>query len=71
MVVLIDRQQGGRQNLERQGLRLHSVLTITQGLNVLLKHGRVDAALAQKVLDFIACTKCIFCTKTIVMSLTF
>jgi uridine monophosphate synthetase len=54
VVVLIDRQQGGRANLERHGLRLHSVLTIAQALDVLLRHQRIDAALAKQVTDFLA-----------------
>ena len=34
-VVLIDREQGGRENLKDVGLRLHSVMSISQLLTVL------------------------------------
>lgn len=54
IVVLVDREQGGRTNLNSNGLNLHSVLTISQGLSVLLKHGRVTIEMANKVKEFIA-----------------
>ena len=50
-VVLIDRQQGGRKNLEAQGYRLHAVLTISQLLGFLEHHGRISARQRSEVLD--------------------
>lgn len=50
-VVLIDRQQGGRKNLEAQGYRLHAVLTMTQLLGFLEDNGRINARQRAEVLD--------------------
>jgi uridine monophosphate synthetase len=50
-VVLIDRQQGGRENLEVQGYRLHAVLTISHLLGFLEHHGRISARQRAEVLD--------------------
>jgi uridine monophosphate synthetase len=49
VVVLIDRQSGGREDLAARGLRLHSVLTLTQLLDALTKHERISTELAEKV----------------------
>eukprot|EP00128_Syssomonas_multiformis_P012670 Colp12_sorted_trinity150504_noHs@7309 len=43
-VVLIDRQQNGRTRLEKEGLHLHSVLTITEVLEILHKAGKLEDA---------------------------
>jgi orotate phosphoribosyltransferase len=49
IVVLVDREQGGRQLLERQGYRLHSILTIRQIEASLSKTGKIDAAAASAI----------------------
>jgi len=49
IVVLVDREQGGRQLLERQGYRLHSILTIRQIEVSLSKIGTIDAAAASAI----------------------
>mgnify|MGYP005843400517 CR=1 FL=1 len=41
IVVLIDREQGGAEQLTKRGYRLHSVLTLSQMLEVLAVHGRI------------------------------
>lgn len=50
-VVLIDRQQGGRETLQAQGYRLHAVLTITQLLSALEQHEYITARQRAEVLD--------------------
>jgi orotate phosphoribosyltransferase len=40
-VVLLDRQRGGRERLERQGINLVSVLTLEVLLNYLLSDGKI------------------------------
>ena len=41
VIVLIDRESGGREMLAGQGLRLHAVLGLRQILDVLTKHGQI------------------------------
>ena len=49
VVVLVDREQGGRAKLEASGLRLHAVLTIGQILATLRAEGRIDAGTFERV----------------------
>lgn len=42
-VVLIDREQGGRQMLEAQGYRVHAALSMRDLLDTLAEHGRLDS----------------------------
>jgi len=49
-VVLIDREQGGRQNLEEQGYRLHAVMTLNRLLAILQAQGRINARQRAEVL---------------------
>jgi len=53
VVVLIDRQQGGPQHLEKNGLKLHAAFTLEQLLAVLVKHKYVGDDVAAKVRAFI------------------
>ena len=41
-VVLVDRQQGGRQELKREGIRLISVLTLQVVVNYLMSSGKIS-----------------------------
>ena len=54
VVVLIDREQGGEANVNKNGLNLHSVLKITQVLQVLFKNGKVSQEIVDNVKKFIA-----------------
>ncbi|KYQ93577.1 bifunctional UMP-synthetase [Tieghemostelium lacteum] len=54
VVVLLDRQQGAKQELEKNGLRLHSVFTMEQLIDTLIKAGKLvgpQLELVQKFLD--------------------
>lgn len=53
IVVLIDREQGGRKNIESRGLQLHAVVTISQVMEILERHGKITAKVAQEVRDFV------------------
>ena len=53
VVVLIDRESGGREDLARRGYRLHAVLTLHQFLDVLVAHGHIDAGQRAQVLDWL------------------
>ena len=52
-IVLIDREQGGKANLAAAGVTGHSVLTITEVMDVLVAAGQLSAAKQQEVLAFI------------------
>ncbi|MCA9940218.1 MAG: orotate phosphoribosyltransferase [Anaerolineales bacterium] len=49
-VVLIDREQGGRETLREQGYRLHSVMTLSQLLAELEREERITAKQRARVL---------------------
>lgn len=54
VVVLLDREQGGKDTLRQRGIKLHSVLTVTSMIDSLLSEGRVDDEIAQGVRHFVA-----------------
>lgn len=54
MVVLIDRQQGGSSTLEKNGLKLHSALNLTEIVDILVKHGKVTEEVSASVKQFVA-----------------
>jgi orotate phosphoribosyltransferase len=41
-VVLIDRQEGGKEKLEKNGVKLHALLSITEVVNTLRDLGTID-----------------------------
>ena len=52
-VVLIDREQGGPENLAQAGITAHAVLELTTILNILHAAGRLEDAKRQEVLAFL------------------
>ena len=42
VVVLVDREQGGKKELADKGLKLHSVMTVSDLLDALARHGRIS-----------------------------
>ena len=54
VVVLIDREQGGRANLAAAGLKLHAVFTLGQVLDNLHHAGLLDAATVAEVQAYLA-----------------
>ncbi|KAM6979290.1 uridine 5'-monophosphate synthase isoform 1-T1 [Tautogolabrus adspersus] len=52
-IVLMDREQGGVENLASQGIKLHPIISMFKLLNVLLAANRIDAQTAQSVRKFI------------------
>ncbi len=49
IVVLIDREEGGREPLETRGYRVHAVLTLTTVLDALVATGRMSEATRQEI----------------------
>ena len=56
-IVLIDREQSGKKNLEERGLNVRSVLGINELLNILHEVGKLDDTLYKTAKDFIAQTQ--------------
>ena len=57
LVILIDREQGGRELLASKGYTLHSVLTVSQCFDDGERSGLVDAGLLQRCRDFLHATR--------------
>lgn len=54
IVVLLDRGQGGRRNIEARGKRLHAVLTLEQAVIILHEQRLVERQTMQDVIAFLA-----------------
>ncbi len=54
VVVLIDREQGGREELEAAGYRLHAVLCLSWMLDRLVEEGRIEASRREQVLAYLS-----------------
>lgn len=52
-IVLIDREQGGKANLAAAGVTGHSILTISEVMDVLVDAGQLSTEKRQEVLDYI------------------
>ncbi len=57
LVILIDREQGGRERLASRGYTLHSVLTITACLDELERAGLVTPEQARTAREFVRATR--------------
>ena len=57
LVILIDREQGGRELLASKGYALHSILTISQCLDEWETSGLVDAAAIEQSREFVKATR--------------
>jgi len=55
VVVFIDREQGGEEQLQTHGIRLHRVFTLPQILDVLEKHGRISKEKIKEVKTYLSC----------------
>lgn len=53
IIVLIDREQGGRKHLAEKGYNLHAVFTITEMIDVLQHAGKLEIDMTTKVKEFI------------------
>ena len=52
-VVLLDRQQGGRERLQRQGINLVSILTLEVLMNYLMSSGKISEDWYRRSMEFL------------------
>lgn len=52
--IIIDRQQGGKSNLEHRGIRVQSLFTMKQIMQYLLDAGKVTSGIIKDVDDYLA-----------------
>jgi orotate phosphoribosyltransferase len=53
VVVVVDREQGGRENLEKLGYPVHALAKISELVNCLLQSGHTSQEQARAVLDYV------------------
>nr|XP_053645893.1 uncharacterized protein LOC128697919 [Cherax quadricarinatus] len=53
-VVFLDREQGGTANLKAMDINIVSVVTMTEMMSILLKHGCIDQVTHDSVLEFVS-----------------
>jgi uridine monophosphate synthetase len=53
IVVVLDRQQGGKELLENKGFRVHTLFTISEVCAILSEEGHLDEEEVQRINDFL------------------
>jgi orotate phosphoribosyltransferase len=53
LMVVVNREQGGAENLEKLGFKVHSLAKVSEVVVSLKKSGRISSEQAQTVLDYI------------------
>jgi len=53
LLVVVDREQGGRENLERLGYKVHFLAKVSELVNYLHQSGSIRKAQAENVLNYI------------------
>jgi len=53
VIVVVDREQGGRENLEKVGYRVHGLTKISEIVDSLLLSGHISREQADAVLDYV------------------
>ncbi|HAT04069.1 MAG TPA: orotate phosphoribosyltransferase [Candidatus Magasanikbacteria bacterium] len=57
IVVLLDREQGGKENLSEKGYALHSIFTMNELLDVLRDNNKIDFTTYHNVIEYIKQTQ--------------
>ena len=58
VLVLIDREQGGKEELAARGYSLHALFTLAQMLDILEKRGKISAEQAARVREHLRGSRC-------------
>jgi uridine monophosphate synthetase len=53
VIVLVDREQGGRRNIESKGKNLHALITVTDMLRILEQEQRIGSDIVTKVQAYV------------------
>jgi uridine monophosphate synthetase len=53
LVVIVNREQGGKENLEKSGYKVHALAKISELVNCLLQSGTISKEQADAVLNYI------------------
>ncbi len=53
VIVMLDREQGGKKHISEKGKNLHSVITMSELVDTLEKNNKLDTQTVQKVKEFI------------------
>lgn len=53
-IVVVDRQQGGSQHLDKNGIKMHSLFTLPYLINVLKDENKINEELAKTLNDYIS-----------------
>lgn len=56
-LVIMDREQGGRDNLHKAGVNIKSLFTLTEMMEYLLSADKIDQATYDKVIDYLKTNK--------------
>lgn len=58
-IVILDRCQGARQNIEEHGIKFHSILTSQEVMDLLLKKNKITQEVHDETLEFFSNNHCI------------
>lgn len=53
VIVVVDREQGGKENLEKLGYKIHSLAKVSELTNCLLQSGDISKEQADAVIDYV------------------
>jgi len=53
LIVIVDREQGGKENLEKLGYRVHALSKISDLVNNLVESKHISKQQAESVLNYI------------------
>ena len=59
VMVAVDREQGGRENLEKLGYKVHALAKVSELVNCLLRSGNISEEQADAVMNYITKSKAV------------